>query len=341
MVWDSFRLAVLSSCLLVSAWVGAAARDEAGELQAAQEALAKGDYARAFEAYRAHVDDNGLAQFSLALFYANGWGRPVDPVEACRWQEKAAQRRIPAAEQALGDCLRHGVHRPADPVKAAHWYREAIDSGIATAACSLAELYMVGEGVPKDPQRAIRLCRGAADKGLPVAQVWLARLFLDGDPSIRNPEKAVHWLQIAAQADYPEARYRLGLMLRDGIGHPVDPVTARWWLESAASQGWLPAYVPTAELYFHSSVDVDAGRLPPDDLAKAYMWSAAAVLRLPPGTEKDVAHNLLDRVVAVMPESWRPDLDRRVDEHLAQFASTGGERKNQGNEEVDRVSARP
>ena len=57
---------------------------------------------------------------------------------------------------------------------------------------------------------------------------------------------------------------------------------------------------------------------PADQLAKAYMWASAAKARGDEAGEKRAAE-LLERVNAIMPESWRKDLDARVAEHLSEF----------------------
>jgi len=319
-----FRLTVMGLALLGSAsgWArGAdvAVRDLASELQGAQGKLAAGDYAQAYEAYLAHSEDNPLAQFSVGLFFQYGWGRPVDLAQACRWQEKAAQGNIPAAQAALAECLRHGVHRSVDLIGAAHWYEQAALSGMLTANCSLAELFMAGEGVPKNPNKAIQLCRAVAEKGVPSAQLQLARFHLEGDATVRDPVAALQWMQSAAQSKLPEAQYRLGLMLRNGVGKPANMAAARWWLESAGEQGWAPAYLPTAELYFSAPVDAESGVLSPTDLAKAYLWSAAATQVLNNEPEANSARALLAKVLALMPSTWKPELDRQIAEHLVRL----------------------
>lgn len=315
----------LGLTLLGSSWgPSAIARDLAGELKPGQAALAAGDYPTAYRAYLEHGDGNPLAQFSLGLFHQYGWGRPADQAAACRWQEKAAAGGIPAAQQLLADCLRHGVHRPADPAAAAHWYERAALSGILIAPCSLAELYMAGEGVAKDPRKALELCRQAAEKGLPTAQLRLARLLLEGDTAVRDPQQALRWMRAGASAGNAEAQYRLGLMLRDGIGAPADAASARWWLESAAAQGWLPAYAPTAELYLHAPPDAVAGAPAAADLAKAYLWSSAAVWRAAEREDSAQAQALLAQVIALLPPAWRTDLDQRVSEHLARIGGSAG-----------------
>lgn len=310
-------LVLLMACLAVGP--ARAARDLAGELRAAQAALAAGDHARAYALYLEHGQDNALAQFSLGLFHAYGWGRPVDRAEACRWQEKAAQGGIPAAQQLLGDCLRQGVHRPVDAAGAAHWYEKAARSGIVAALCSLGEMTMRGEGVAQDPRKAIQLCAEAAQKGSVSAQASLARLYLEGAPEVRDAGAALRWYQAAAESGLPEAQFALGQMLRDGIGHERDLNAARGWLEAAASQGYLPAYLETAKLYFAAPPEPETQRLAAADLAKAYLWASAATQRLA-GTEQAQASQLLSDVLRLMPESWRGDLDQRVAAHLHKVA---------------------
>jgi TPR repeat protein len=310
----------LLALALLGMSAAAPAGDLSAELAAGQAALAAGDYPAAYRAYLDHGQSNPLAQFTLGLFHEYGWGRPVDRPAACRWQERAAPGGIPAAQQALADCLRQGVHRPADPTAAAHWYEQAARSGILLARCSLAELYMAGEGVARDPRQALALCRQAAEQGLPAAQLRLARFLLEGDVSVRDPAAALHWMRGAAQANNAEAQYRLGLMLRDGVGAAADAGAARWWLESASAQGWLPAYLPTAELYLHGRADSATGALPAAELAKAYLWSAAAVRRGP--DQPTTAQALLAQVVELMPPTWQADLDRRVSEHLDRLGAT-------------------
>lgn len=313
------RLAALGLTLGLASGSTWAARDLAGELRDAQAALAAADYPKAYQAYLEHSAHNPLAQFTLGLFHQYGWGRPADQAEACRWQERAAPGGIPAAQLLLADCLRQGVHRPADLGGAAHWYEQAAASGIPTAQCALAELVMAGQGVPKDPRKAIALCGQAAEKGLPRAQLRLARFHLEGEAEVRDPAAAWKWMQAAAQANDAEAQYRLGLMLRDGVGRAPEPESGRWWLEAAAGQGYLPAYLPTAQLYLAAPPDPETRLLPAQDLAKAYLWLAAAVQRLSPGESLDQARTLLHQVREGMPETWRPTLDQRVAEHLARI----------------------
>ena len=315
----SIILGALSLGLLLPVNQSRASRDISGELRNAQELLAKGEYDRAFVEYRrfAEKKNNPLAQFTLGLFFQYGWGRPVDPVAACKWFEKAAAGDIPAAAHIFGECLAKGVGRPADPAGAAGWYEKAAALGHYMSLCSLADLYMTGSGVSKDPARGLALCRQAAERKVPAAQTRTGLYLLKGDPSIRNADEAFKWFSAAAQGGVPEAQYYLGLMLRDGLGRPKAPETARFWFESAASQGYEPAYFPAGELYFNSPVDPDTGNLPAHSLAKAYLWVSAAGRRTGDPAELKRIKDRLAKILKVIPASWLPELNAKVDAHLA------------------------
>ncbi|MFA5239907.1 MAG: tetratricopeptide repeat protein [Phycisphaerae bacterium] len=296
-----------------------AEKETSADLVKAQKSLAAGDYDEAFAGYMkvAKNQNDALAQFTVGLFYKNGWGRPASPAEAYVWFEKAASGGIPVAQHFLGDYLVTGVHCKADPAKAAVWYEKAAAMGHYISLCSLAELYMTGTGVEKDPAKAIALCREAAEKGSVPAQVRLGRFFLDGDESIRDYAEAYRWLEIAATNNSLEAQYYLGVMNRDGLGRPKELKTARYWFESAASGKYGPAYLPTGELYFNSPVDPNTGKLSADDLAKAYMWLSAAEREAKEPKEQKQISELLEKVDRIMPESWKPGLDAKVDAHFS------------------------
>ncbi|MCK4783839.1 MAG: sel1 repeat family protein, partial [Desulfobacteraceae bacterium] len=293
--------------------------DSAAELKDAQMALEQGEFEKAFAEYHrfAVEKNNPLAQFTLGLFFQNGWGRPVDPSAACGWFEKAAEGGIPAASHFWASCLVKGIGRPADPDKAAGWYEKAAALGHYMSLCSLAELYMTGTGVPKDPAKGLVLCRQAAEKSVVPAQTRTGLFLLKDDTSIRNLDEAFMWLSTAAQANAPEAQYYLAVMLRDGLGRPKAPEDARYWFESAASKGYGPAYFPAGELYFNSPVNPNTGILPAQDLAKAYLWVSAASRRTKDPEDLKRTNDLLAKILKIMPESWLPDLDAKVDAHLS------------------------
>lgn len=294
-------------------------RDLSEELKQGQQALAAKDYVTAYQEYTRHADGNPLAQFTLGLFEQQGWGRPANPVAACNWFEKAAQKKIPAAQQFLGDCLAQGIGRPVDGQGALRWYGGAAEAGIASALCSAGELYISGKIVPKDVNKGLALCTKAAQAESPPAMMKLANYYRDGTDVPQNLHHARFWYDQAAQRHNHDAQFRLGIMLSEGQGGDANIPQARFWLEHAAMEGHAPAYLPTAILYANAATDPKTGALTPDDLAKVYMWnSAAKATTQNPMQLKEIAR-IETMVLAVMPTKWKPDLDRRVAEHLAKY----------------------
>jgi TPR repeat protein len=66
--------------------------DWADPLHDAQALLAKQQYKDALIAFKAQANlENGLAQFTVALFYDLGWGITPSRSTACQWYQKAAR----------------------------------------------------------------------------------------------------------------------------------------------------------------------------------------------------------------------------------------------------------
>ena len=292
--------------------------DWAKELATAQAAQSIGNYRSAYTLYLRRANSNGLAQFILGLFHQNGWGRPADPVVACNWFSKAAQNRIPAAEHSWGDCLAQGIGRPIDIPAALVWYDKAARHGHLISACSAADYYIRGQGVGQDTDRGLVMCAEVAQAGSPPAMLKLARYYQEGKWLPQDLPAARYWYQQAAELRSLEAQFKLGVMLAQGEGGEPNLNAALFWLETAASQGYAPAYLPTAVLYANAPVQPDTGALAPEHLAKVYVWNAAAKAR----TDDPALRAEIDRidglVALIMPAAWRPDLDKKVAEHLAQ-----------------------
>jgi TPR repeat protein len=290
------------------------------ELQVAEKALAKKDYEQAHREYAAHADENPLAQFVLGLFESSGWGRPVDPVQACAWFDKAAQRQVPAAEHFLGDCFARGTGRAVDAGAAERWYLKAAASGIPYALCSAGGMYIAGTIVDKDVRRGLNLCTQAAQAESVPAMRRLADHYREGTQVPQDLAAARYWYQQAAERHDHEAQYRLGLMLNEGQGGQSNPALALSWFEHAAREGYAPAYLPVAVLYANAAPDPGTGALAPDTLAKIYVWNAVAKRSAPreDGARAQIAR-IETLVMAVLPLQWKDDLDRQVAEHLAKY----------------------
>ena len=292
--------------------------DSSRIMKDAQAALASGDYEQAFAGYHAAAgnDHNALAQFSLGLFYQNGWGRVVNQATACPWFEKAAQGGIPAAQHLTGICLEEGIHRAADPAQAASWYQTAAQAGHLHSYCHLGNLYMTGNGVSKDPVKALALCHPAAQQGSIPAQIWLGRFYLQGDPSVQDMQQAYRWFEIAAHKQTPEAFYYLGIMLQKGLVEGHTPEKTRQMFEQAAARRFVPAYFQAGKHFYQAEPDPQTNQLSAEHLAKAYLWLSAATQQSKNPEEITAAQEMLQQILAMMPETWLAELDQKVAQHL-------------------------
>lgn len=316
------KIPIFSLCLslLVEAPCALAGHEDySTELQPAQQALAAGDYPKAYARYSRFAARNPLAQFTLGLFYKNGWGRPADQIAACRWFEKSARQKIPAAQHYLADCLVEGTHRPADPAAALALYLDAAGGGHLISLCSAADLYIRGSGVDKDAERGLKLCAQAAQANSPPAMLKLGNYYRAGTDVPQDLAAARQWYRQAAERRLAEAQYRLGVMLAEGLGGELDLAAARFWLETAAGEGYAPAYLPVAILYANAEPDPETGALRPEHLAKIYLWNSAAKARAVAPAQHAEITRIEELVLKVMPASWRPDLDKKVAQHLAKY----------------------
>ncbi|THF63627.1 sel1 repeat family protein [Pseudothauera nasutitermitis] len=301
----------------------AAPGDWIADLAPAEAALASRDYLQAYALYQTQADrDNPLAQFSLGLFHHNGWGMNADPAAACAWFEKAARHGIPAAQHYWGDCLAQGIGRPADIPTALTWYDKAASLGHLISWCSVADHYIQGRGVERDVPRGIELCTRVARARSPVAMLQLAHYYREGLHLPQNLALARQWYQEAAAFQVAEAQYWLGLMLAQGLGGPQDSGEALRWLEEAAGAGHAPAYLPTAILYANQPLQEKTGALAPEHLARTYLWTRAARGHSTDPNDLAEIGRIEDLLAQIVPPTWRPTLDRQVDEHLRQFSAT-------------------
>lgn len=303
---------------LAAAPAGAAQRDLATEVKPAQALLAEQRWDEAYAAYLKVAEEKGnaLAMFSLGMFHRAGWGRPRDDAQACAWFVRAAEGHIPTALHFAAECFEKGSHQTADPARAATLYAQAAEEGHTLSLCNLARLYMTGAGVPKDPAKAIGLCRQAAGKAIVPAYLMLADLYATGDASVRDARAAADWEENAAQSGNAEGQMRLARRLEAGDGRPVNLNQALFWYETAAGSGHAAAYLPTARLYAGAAPDPATGKPTAPVLAKTYLWASAARRAAPTAAERQQAGEILSHVLALMPETWKADLDSKVAQHF-------------------------
>ena len=281
--------------------------DTREELAEAQQLLTEGKYQKAYKAFHllAETQQNPLAQFSLGLFHQHGWGITIDQKAACHWFEKAANGGIPTASHFYAECLQNGTHQPVDYTAAMQWYQQAADQGHIISLCSMAELTMQGQGVSKDPLSALKLCQQAASAGSIPALLKMGYFYLQGDETIQDPHQATIWFNYAAEKGSLEAFQQLGII---NLNYLNDRIRALYWFETASSQGFLPAYYPTARLYFNAPVSEKTQLPTADNLAKAYLWLSATRQLSKNTQELNETIKMLEKVEQIMPASWKENL---------------------------------
>jgi hypothetical protein len=102
---------------------------------------------------RADAGDS-IAQYEMALRYADGEGVPQNYREAMAWFAKAAANGNDNAQWKLGLGYIKGIGLPHDERKAVVWFKRAANHGNLRAQSALSDLYLSGRGVPRDYVRA-------------------------------------------------------------------------------------------------------------------------------------------------------------------------------------------
>jgi TPR repeat protein len=135
-----------------------ASREEV--LLAIREAVQAGDVNGILE--RANGGDS-IAQYEMALRYADGEGVSQNYGEAMGWFAKAAARGNAKAQWKLALGYLRGIGVPQNEGKAVLWLKRAANSGEARAQTTLSDIYFTGRGVPRDYVRAYTWANIAAE----------------------------------------------------------------------------------------------------------------------------------------------------------------------------------
>ena len=287
-------------------------------LKPAQQKLAEADYASARPLFEQQArSGNGLAQFTLGLFYQLGWDVSPSPAQSCAWFKLAAQQHVPAAQQQLGRCYLADHFNSGEQALAYSWFELAYQAGLLGALCDMGKMHADGQFVEPDRNKALQMCSAAAHAGVLEAQLQLAKWLMGGDIVEQDLAQAVNWFNLAANAGDAEAAFYLARLYDNGSVLPQDTTLALQWYEQAARHGYSAAYLPAAALswdYFQRHADSPAEV----HLAKAYIWAKAAQLTAVAETEMaKIADLLLQKIVIVIPPQWQQELNDKVSRHLA------------------------
>ena len=97
---------------------------------------------------------DSIAQYEMALRYADGEGVPQNYRDAMSWFAKAAANGNDNAQWKLGLGYIKGIGVPHDERKAVVWFKRAANHGNIRAQVALSDIYLSGRGVPRDYVRA-------------------------------------------------------------------------------------------------------------------------------------------------------------------------------------------
>ena len=127
----------------------------AGDLEDANEAVIKGEYASALKKYKsAAAKGNATAQSKLGSMYVNSLGVTQDYKEALRWFRLSAAQGDANAQDWLGYMYENGQGVVQDYSEAVRWYKLAAAQGNVSAQSNLGFMYDSGKGLIQNKVRA-------------------------------------------------------------------------------------------------------------------------------------------------------------------------------------------
>ena len=145
-------------------------------------------YARAAE--QGHV----VAQYNVAMMYANGEGVNVDYQQAVYWFRKSAGQLFAPAQFRLGELRYFGMGGlDADPQAAARLFKAAAAQGDPDGCMNLAMMTGSGEAVPADTGSALDLLECAADGAHELASEYTEWLKASPDGRFSEAQRTEYW----------------------------------------------------------------------------------------------------------------------------------------------------
>ncbi len=180
----SFR-ANIHSVILAASLVYGTSYAQNDSMQQAITAYEAGDFAMAGELWEPLANQGSAqAQYSMAVLYHKGQGRPADFAKALEWYRKAAEQDHVNSLFNLGVAYWEGRGVGRNLKDAVGWWRRAADLEYGAAQHNLATAYYLGQGAEKNVEEAIEWFRKAsnngyarADKALTVIESKYPQLF--------------------------------------------------------------------------------------------------------------------------------------------------------------------
>lgn len=218
-----FRKLLASAVLVASA---AASTIVVADMQSAQTAIQKGDYAAAIKEFTELANAGNLsAQLMLGVLYNKGGAVPRNDKTALTWFQKAAEQGNPEAQYQVGN-LYENSQLPQNYAQATAWYQKAAQKGSAKAQVRLGHIYSRGLGTTQNYNDAVLWYGQAALQNNVEAQHSLGLMYNLGKGLPKNDQLAIGWLTKAAAQQYADSELLLGRIYDEGTGTDKKPVLA-------------------------------------------------------------------------------------------------------------------
>ena len=209
-----------------------------------------------------------------------------DAAQAMAWTRKAADKGLPAAEVALGDCVlewrwreegrgggvsggfqrrpgrgirqecltwggltRRGYGVEADDGTAMEWFEKSAKAGLPRGEWKLGLMDFKSSVRERDKEEAVAWFEKAADAGFAPAETVMAWCYIHGVGVDQNAATGIAWDKKAAMQGNVEAQQDLVARYRRGIGVAKDEAEAAKWARMLAASGNLAAKLYLADLY--------------------------------------------------------------------------------------------
>lgn len=223
----------------------------------AARAYSKGDYAAAYQEYRALAEAGDVrAQANVGWMYQAGEGTPRDPVQAAAWYARAAEHGHEVARYNLGYLYEEGV--PRDLAKAGQWYGQAAQQGSAEAkaACARVQKLLAAQGAPPGPSPlrakpvpAVADQLGAAGRAAAARQDPLPVVPGAGLEKGELNQRVAR-ARLAAEGGDLDAIVYLGWCFSSGSGVPRNKTEAMVWYRLAGARGRVDAQLALGWMYY-------------------------------------------------------------------------------------------
>ena len=173
-----------------------------------------------------------VAQYDVALMYANGVGVGKDVEQAFSWTKASAEKGHTVAQYLLGSAYSSGLGTPKDWQKALFWFFRSYEHGNEKAALKLGRILSVEQSA-----LAFQFLIDSAEKGLADAQLAVAESYFNAIGVKQDGRLALDWYRRAADQGLPGAQFALGQAYELGFGIAEDLAVSTQWYREAAARG--------------------------------------------------------------------------------------------------------